>query len=547
MLRKKLVTLVVAAALATGPVTRAAARSDGIVGGIVGGLVAGALISGATKRTTTTKRVVVRSGGHSVTRAANRETQTALNYFGYPAGTPDGVLGRKSRAAVSLMQAYLGFPVTGQLTQFERDILVGAYRRGVTGSFEAVQLVSKSPDGSKALLIAQKDMMTGGTTTTRRTTGYAGMPMEVSDAIDEIADSSDPSAEQLLQRSGFIQLSDLNGDGNNDYILDTSFSGSSFWCSAVQCKSIVFVSTPNGYARNDLLAFDPTPASFNCIGSSCVVNDDPIMVSTEAAVTPAPNTATTTASSESVVSGLTLFAAPSSTTVSLDSYCSKVSLLTNANGGFTQASGMTDPNMVINEQLCLARAYAIETGERLVDGLGGVTMAQAEAQCAPYGPALKDYVSSLSLKPRADVVREVGGFVLSSGMDPAQLTTTAKICLAAGYRMDNMDIALGSGMLLVVLGETPYGELMGHHLSQGFGASKRVDLALDWYQNALDSLGQGATPVFAPGQIERPMLLQAAVDMLGGGQAESMPIVTSGSKAKLPTFGSPKNFATPKN
>lgn len=411
-----------------------------------------------------------------------------------------------------------------------------------------MQLVSKSPEGSKALLVAQKDLMTGGTTTARRTTGYAGMPIEVSDAIDEIAESSDPSAEQLLQRSGFIQLSDMNGDGNNDYILDTSFSGSSFWCSAVQCKTIVFVSTPSGYARNDLLAFDPTPASFNCIGSSCVVNESTtVMASSEATVVPAPEAPTTMASNESATPGLTLFAAPSTTAVSLDSHCSKVSLLTNANGGFTQASAITDPNMVMNEQLCLARAYAIESGERLVEGLGGVTMAQAEAQCAPFGPTLKEYVSSLSLKPRADVIREVGGFVLTSGMDPAQLTNTAKICLAAGYRMDDMDIALGSGMLLVVLGETPYGELMGHHLSQGFGASKRVDLALAWYQNALDALGQGATPVFAPGQIERPMLIQAAVDMMGGGQAETAPIAASGSKAKLPTFGSPKNFATPKN
>ncbi len=142
------------------------------------------------------------------------------------------------------------------------------------------RLISTDPLGARAILRSQKDLMTGGTTATRRV-GYAGLPIEVSDAVDEIAASSDPSAEQLLQRSGFIQLADLNGDGNNDYILDTSFSGSSFWCSSVQCKTIVFVSTSQGYARNDMLAFDPKPASFDCIGSSCRVTDQTVMASSE--------------------------------------------------------------------------------------------------------------------------------------------------------------------------------------------------------------------------------------------------------------------------
>lgn len=132
MLSKKLVTLAVAAAIATGPVSRASADAHGLIGAIIGGAIVGSAIQNSNRN----KRVVVRSGVSSATRAtraANRETQTALNYFGYPAGTPDGVLGRKSRAAVSAMQAYLGFPVTGQLTQFERDILVGAYNAELPG------------------------------------------------------------------------------------------------------------------------------------------------------------------------------------------------------------------------------------------------------------------------------------------------------------------------------------------------------------------------------------------------------------------------------
>jgi hypothetical protein len=380
------------------------------------------------------------------------------------------------------------------------------------------------------LLIAQRDALTGGTSP-RRTVGYAGLPLEVSEAVDEIADSSDPSAEQLLQRSGFIQLADLNGDGKTDYILDTSVSGSTFWCSSVQCKTIVFASTASGYARNDLLAFDPTPASFECRGSQCVVADSVVMASTEPTVAEEPET--TMASTGS----LPLFAAPV-TTVSLASHCSKVSLLTNANGGFTEAASITDPNMVMNEQLCLARAFAIDTGEQMVASMGNMTPAQVDAQCAAYGPALKSYVGSLSVKPREDVIGDVGGFVLSSGMDPAQLTATAKICLSSGYRQDDLDVALGTALMLVALGEAPYGELMGHHLSQGLGTQKRVDLALSWYQSALDALADGAEPAFAPSQPERQDLVQMATDMLGGADAPLLikPVETS-SKAKLPVFG----------
>jgi len=183
--------------------------------------------------------------------------------------------------------------------------------------------------------------MTGGTTPSRRA-GYAGLPIEVSDAVDEIAESSDPSAEQLLQRSGFIQRADLNSDGNNDYIPDTSFSGSGFWCSSVQCKTIVFVSTSQGYSRNDMLAFDPTPASFDCISSSCRVAEQTGMVSTE------PEPIAQSARAATMALGtLLLLTSPGVTQASLFSHCSKVSLLTGANGGYTNVTAMSDPTLVL--------------------------------------------------------------------------------------------------------------------------------------------------------------------------------------------------------
>ena len=108
---------------------------------------------------------------------------------------------------------------------------------------------------------------------------------------------------------------------------------------------------------------------------------------------------------------------------------------------------------------------------------------------------MKDLVSAASLSPQADVSRQVSAFILESGMSPAQLSGTARICLSVGYRTDNMDVALGSSLILFALGEQVYGELLGHHLSQGFGTTQRMDLAVSWYDPAFSALDSGATPL----------------------------------------------------
>jgi len=215
----------------------------------------------------------------------------------------------------------------------------------------------------------------------------------------------------------------------------------------------------------------------------------------------------------------------SSDVASLASHCNKVSLLTNTNGGFVTEASMSDPGLALSEQFCLARTYAIANGEDLASKVQGFSAQQINQQCESFGPAMRDYVSALSLKPRDAVMQDVGGFVLNSGMAPAQLAGTAKICLSVGYRTDNLDVAIGSALLLTVLGEMPYGELLGHHLGQGFGTSKRPDLALAWYELGLDAIDAGADAVFAPGQPERNSLIRvAAVSVQGAGSASGLPV-----------------------
>ncbi len=206
---------------------------------------------------------------------------------------------------------------------------------------------------------------------------------------------------------------------------------------------------------------------------------------------------------------------------SLASHCNTVSLLTSTNG-YTTVSSMTDPTQALNEQFCLARTYAISRSEDLIAQVDGFTPQQVAEQCAGFAPALKDHVSALSLKPRDEVVEEVSGFILQTGMSPAQLSGTAKICLGVGYRTDDMDVALGSALILFALGEGVYGELMGHHLAMGgFGTAKRTDAAASWYQAGLTASDNGADAAFVPGQPERKEIIRKASMQISGAPAQA--------------------------
>ncbi|EKE45471.1 Peptidoglycan-binding domain 1 protein [Oceaniovalibus guishaninsula JLT2003] len=226
-----------------------------------------------------------------------------------------------------------------------------------------------------------------------------------------------------------------------------------------------------------------------------------------------------------------LFGGTQTTQASLASHCNKVSLLTSGNGGFTTQAAMTDAGFVMSEQFCLARTYAIATGEELT-ARTNASPDQISQHCAAYGDRLAPMVQALSVAPRDEVIRQTAAFVLEAGVPPADLVSTAKVCLANGYRTDDMDEALGSALILATLGEKGYAELMGHHLGQGFGTSQRVDLAMDWYEMA----GQAA-PVFAPGQPERADLIRAAAAELGGTPADKVvPVSSDAAAPALPTL-----------
>jgi len=426
------------------PAHRAAADfADGLVGGIVGGAVSGIIVNESAKarernRSTTTTRRVYRAPSNSVERQQVRETQTALNYFGFPAGTPDGIRGRNTRNAVSQFQGHMGYPVTGHLADYERQFLISSYYRAQSSGAATAQLIAQRGQGTRGLLHAYRDEAAGVPT-------YAAAPVP-------------------------------------------------------QPQSPVMAAVPQAA---QVPQAEPEP---------------PVEQSASASMSALPN-----------------LMASGGDGPSLASHCNQVSLITSSNGGFATEASMGDPRFALNEQFCLARTYAIAEGETMAANLKGVTPEQLEEQCRAFGPAMRDYVSALSLKDRDAVLGDVRGFVLQSGQSPAQLAGTAKICLSVGYRIDNMNVALGSGLLLTALGEEAYGELMGHHLNEGFGTTRRPELALAWYDGAVGAIENGAEPVFAPGNAGRNALIRKAAFHSQGAQLPDTQ-ETVQPASTLPTF-----------
>ena len=444
MAGRHLMTVALMASVAAVPGTRAAADfADGLVGGIVGGAVSGLIVNQGNKSRTTTTRRVYRAPVDSISRQQVREEQTALNYFGFPAGTPDGVRGRNTRNAVSQFQAHMGYPVTGTLQPYERQFLISAQYRAQSGGMETSQLIAQQGQGTRGLLHAYRDQATG-------------VPQGQSPVMAAVPQQAPRQAPQEARAETAAEPQD------------------------------------------------------------------------EAEAAPEPEPGTRQASG----TALPNLMGSGGDGPSLASHCNQVSLVTNSNGGFVTAASMQDGRIALNEQFCIARTYAISEGETMSAALKGTTPDQLEEQCRAFGPAMRDHVAALSLDKREAVLANVRGFVMQSGQAPAQLAGTAKICLSVGYRIDNMTVALGSGLLLTALGQEAYGELMGHHLNEGFGTTRRPDLAKDWFKAAVDAVEGGSEPVFSPGNSDRNALVRKAVF----GAPESSQGSQVQPAATLPTF-----------
>lgn len=358
-------------------------------------------ITKQVRRKPARKRAQTSQGGGRTQAAAqapkpvnpqNRRVQTALNYFGFDAGVADGVLGPRSRAAISGYQDFLGLAATGTLTEIGREHLVSSYDRAQADPTAAAHVIAASPHGVKGLLVAFRDEIPAAVPETRN---IAAQP----------ATAPDPAGQAPVQAGK-----------------------------------------------------------------------------------------------------------------ALSQYCRDVDAVTVASGGYVPVDDIDDPWQALGEQFCLARDDAIFAGDDLKGSVQGLSEDEIDAHCRSFGPLLGPYVRAVSSEPREEVIDQVRDYAVATGMPPDQLVLTSRICLSVGYRIDDLQVALGSALMLAAMGDPLYSELLGHHLILGIGAEQSGPRALGWYDPALLALEAGAEPVFDPFNTDRVALIRKASAMVAEAQ-----------------------------
>ena len=160
MIARYLTTASFMAALALAPAQPVKADAAEFIGGaLIGGIIgyaAGQNNQGArphVQHTTRSTTRVVRPGIPATQQG--RETQRALNYFGFDAGAVDGQVGPGTRAAIERYQASMGYPVNGrEFSSYQFDFLMDAY-------FWSTQAGGAQQTGMRgpALLYAYRDTL----------------------------------------------------------------------------------------------------------------------------------------------------------------------------------------------------------------------------------------------------------------------------------------------------------------------------------------------------------------------------------------------------
>ncbi|MEM9577282.1 MAG: peptidoglycan-binding domain-containing protein [Pseudomonadota bacterium] len=90
-------------------------------------------------------------------REQNRQMQSALNGVGFNAGGADGIVGPRTRSAISDYQAHMGYPVTGSLNDFQREQLLGAHQQIQNGNAAARFPEINRAEGPRGLVKALQD------------------------------------------------------------------------------------------------------------------------------------------------------------------------------------------------------------------------------------------------------------------------------------------------------------------------------------------------------------------------------------------------------
>ena len=126
--------------------------------GVGVGVIGTCAVTGACKRKQqTTRRAPQKSQAWSPARQERASVQRALNDFGFPVGSADGVYGGKTRAGVSQYQAYMGYPPTGELLPYQQQQLLSAHGQLQNGTANTYYPGLVQAEGPGGLLKATAD------------------------------------------------------------------------------------------------------------------------------------------------------------------------------------------------------------------------------------------------------------------------------------------------------------------------------------------------------------------------------------------------------
>lgn len=398
------------------------------------GCASGALNCKGKKQRQQTTRSQPRSTVNSAARQQNRQIQTALNGFGWNAGTVDGVMGNRSRAAIRDYQGYMGYPQTGQLSDWERQNLIDGwqkYQAGAGGAYPRTM----AAEGPRGLLNIGRDPNYASRYGDLVGTGYGS------------------------NNEGTINRWPENGTQN----------------AAIQPQAQVPQVQPVA----------PQPQGGQVIGNAAgtVPKLKPLQPLGQVAASAAAR-------------------------------CELVDQTTRIQGGVVQATNMTDPNQALSEKFCEARGFAITQGGSVASQYA-VSENEMTALCEQIATGFGDTIAGLGNAAPAQVIPNVQSTAQQLGLsDPATMGVYGQICIGIGYRLDNAEMALAGALTMMAAGNDPYGELVGHHLREGFGVQTSASAATPWYVNAMDALERGATPVFVPSTTpERIQVIRTALQV----------------------------------
>lgn len=200
--------------------------------------------------------------------------------------------------------------------------------------------------------------------------------------------------------------------------------------------------------------------------------------------------------------------------VSAASRCELVDQTTRIQGGVVQAANMTDTNQALSEKFCEARGFAITQGGSMAAQFQ-VSQNELEALCGQIKTGFEGVLATLAETPQDQAMAAAKTTASGLGLtDPATTAAYGQICMGIGYRLDDAEMALSGVMAMMAAGQAPYGEMVGHHLREGFGVTASSTAAVPYYSSAMNALEQGATPAFVPSTTnERIQVIRAALQM----------------------------------